>query len=104
MSDADISGGQEQEREQVRESKQEHGREAVAILKDRSKAELQLLKQERNAERRLAKSEAAQRKLEARLAEMERRVMRGREAVASAAAELRACQEHRIAGPPPTRS
>jgi hypothetical protein len=98
MSDADISGVQE------RETKQEHDREAVAILKDRSKAELLLLKNERHAERRLAKSEAAQRKLEARLAQMERRVMRGREAVASAATELRACQEHRTAGPPSTSS
>lgn len=78
----------------------ERSAEAVTMLKERSRAELQLLKEERNAERRLAKSEAAQRKLEARLEQMERRVMRGRESVASAAAELRACQDRRIAGPP----
>lgn len=76
------------------------GTESASILKERSRAELQLLKDERKAERRLAKSEAAQRKLESRLEQMERRVMRGRESVASAAAELRACQERRIAGPP----
>lgn len=98
MSDADISGVH------VQEKKQEHDREAIALLKDRTKAELQLLKEERNAEQRLTKSEAAQRKLEARLEQMERRVMRGREAVSSAAAELRACQERRIAGPPPSSS
>lgn len=76
----------------------------TVILKERSRAELKLLRDERYAERRLAKSEAAQRKLEARLEQMEHRVMRGRESVASAIAELRACQERRIAGPPPSGS
>jgi hypothetical protein len=88
----------------TRDAIAERESEAASILKARSRAELQLLKDERNAEKRLAKSEAAQRKLEARLAQMEDRVMRGRESVASAAAELRACQERRIAGPPATDS
>lgn len=83
----------------TRDENAERESEAASILKARSRAELQLLKDERSAEKRLARAEAAQRKLEARLAQMEQRVMRGRESVESAAAELRACQERRIAGP-----
>ncbi len=86
----------------TRDSEVARESEAASILKERSKAELQLLKEERSAERRLAKSQAAQHKLEERLEQMKRRVMRGRESVESAAAELRACQDRRIAGPPAT--
>lgn len=62
-------------------------------------AELELLKKERKAERRLAAALVTLASDEARLRKAKQRLDRSREAVAAAEASLRAVQQNRAAGP-----
>jgi hypothetical protein len=64
-----------------------------------AEAELQLLRAERKAEKRLAEAMASLASDEARLLRTEQRLERSRTAVAAAEATLREVQERRTAGP-----
>ena len=69
------------------------------LLRAGAEAELQLLKTERKAEKRLAEAKAALAGDEARLLRAQQRLERSRESVATAEATLREVQERRAAGP-----
>jgi hypothetical protein len=69
------------------------------ILSAGAEAELQLLRTERKAEKRLAEAMASLASDEARLLRAQQRLEHGREAVAAAEASLREVQERRAAGP-----
>ena len=69
------------------------------LLTDGAEAELQLLRTERKAEKRLAEAMATLAGDEARLLRAQRRLERSRESVAAAEAKLREVQERRAAGP-----
>ena len=69
------------------------------ILSAGAEAELQLLRTERKAEKRLAEAMASLASDEARLLKAQQRLERSREAVAAAEASLREVQERRAAGP-----
>ena len=71
----------------------------LALLTAGADAELQLLKKERKAERRLADALDALAGDEARLQKVQQRMERSREAVAAAEASLREVQASRAAGP-----
>lgn len=64
-----------------------------------AEAELQLLRTERKAEKRLAEAMASLASDEARLLRAQQRLEHSREAVAAAEASLREVQERRAAGP-----
>lgn len=66
-------------------------------------AELELLKKERRAERRLSAALATLASDEARLHKAKQRLERSREAVAAAEANLREVQQNRAAGPVQTQ-
>ena len=69
------------------------------ILSAGAEAELQLLRTERKAEKRLAEAMASLASDEARLLKAQQRLERSREAVAAAEVSLREVQERRAAGP-----
>ena len=69
------------------------------ILSAGAEAELQLLRTERKAEKRLAEAMASLANDEARLLRAQQRLEHSREAVAAAEASLREVQERRAAGP-----
>jgi hypothetical protein len=69
------------------------------ILSAGAEAELQLLRTERKAEKRLAEAMASLASDEARLLRAQQRLEHSREAVAAAEASLREVQERRAAGP-----
>ena len=69
------------------------------LLSAGAEAELQLLRTERKAEKRLAEAMASLASDEARLLRAQQRLERSREAVAAAEASLREVQERRAAGP-----
>ena len=71
----------------------------LALLTTGAKAELELLRRERKAERRLADALDALAGDKARLRKTQQRIARSREAVATAQARLREAQESRAAGP-----
>lgn len=76
-------------------------RRTVRLLADGAAAELQLLRSERKAEKRLAEAMAALASDEARLLRAEQRLQRSRAAVIDAEATLREVQAQRAAGPTP---
>jgi hypothetical protein len=76
-------------------------RRAGKLLAAGAEAELQLLKTERKAEKRLTDAMAALAIDEARLLRAQQRLERSRAAVAAAEAALREVQARRAAGPPP---
>jgi hypothetical protein len=69
------------------------------ILSAGAEAELQLLRTERKAEKRLAEAMASLANDEAHLLRAQQRLEHSREAVAAAEASLREVQERRAAGP-----
>ena len=69
------------------------------ILSAGAEAELQLLRTERKAEKRLAEAMASLASDEARVLRAQQRLEHSREAVAAAEASLREVQERRAAGP-----
>jgi hypothetical protein len=69
------------------------------LLTTGAKAELELLRRERKAERRLADALEALASDKARLRKTKQRMERSREAVAAAQARLREAQASRAAGP-----
>ncbi len=69
------------------------------LLTAGAKAELQLLRSERKAEKRLAEAKATRASDEARLVRAQQRLERSHESVAAAEAALREVQERRAAGP-----
>jgi hypothetical protein len=69
------------------------------LLTAGAEAELQLLKTERKAEKRLAEAKAMLASDEARLLRAQQRLERSHESVAAAEAALREVQERRAAGP-----
>ena len=69
------------------------------ILSAGAEAELQLLRTERKAEKRLAEAMASLASDQARLLRAQQRLEHSREAVAAAEASLREVQERRAAGP-----
>jgi hypothetical protein len=69
------------------------------ILSAGAEAELQLLRTERKAEKRLAEAMASLASDEARLLRAQQRLEHSREAVAAAEASLREVQKRRAAGP-----
>jgi hypothetical protein len=71
----------------------------LELLAAGSAAELQLLKNERKAERRLADALETLAKDKARLRKVQQRIERSREAVAAAEASLAEVQARRAAGP-----
>ena len=71
----------------------------VKLLSAGTEAELQLLRSERKAEKRLADAMASLASDEARLLRAKQRLERSRESVAAAEATLREVQERRAAGP-----
>ena len=71
----------------------------VKLLATGAEAELQLLKSERKAEKRLAEAVACLASDEARLVRARQRLERSREAVAVAEATLREVQARRAEGP-----
>lgn len=71
----------------------------VKLLTAGVEAELQLLKMERKAEKRLAEAKAMLASDEARLLRAQQRLERSHESVAAAEATLREVQERRAAGP-----
>ena len=73
----------------------------VKLLTAGAEAELQLLKTERKAEKRLAEAKATHASDEARLLRAQQRLERSRESVAAAEVALREVQERRAAGPKP---
>jgi hypothetical protein len=80
---------------------QEHDAEAQAkdLLQSGATAELHLLKQERRAERRLAKARATLAEDQHQLERAQHRVAQSQRAVAEAEDALRQCQLRRAAGP-----
>jgi len=74
---------------------------AEKLLAAGAEAELQLLKSERKAEKRLAQAQAMLASDEARLVRAQQRLERSHESVAAAEAILREVQERRAAGPTP---
>jgi hypothetical protein len=72
---------------------------AAKLLAAGSEAELQLLKSERKAEKRLAQAKAMLASDEARLLRAQQRRDRSHQTVAAAEATLREVQEQRAAGP-----
>lgn len=76
-------------------------RRTARLLADGAEAELQLLRTERKAEKRLAEAMAALASDEARLLRAHQRLERSRAAVAAAEATLREVQARRAAGPTP---
>jgi hypothetical protein len=74
---------------------------AEKLLAAGAEAELQLLKSERKAEKRLAQAQAMLAGDEARLVRAQQRLERSHESVAAAEAILREVQERRSAGPTP---
>jgi len=73
----------------------------VKLLTAGAEAELQLLKTERKAEKRLAEAKATLASDEARLLRAQQRLERSHESVAAAEVALREVQERRAAGPTP---
>lgn len=71
----------------------------VKLLAAGAEAELQLLRSERKAEKRLAEAVATLASDEARLLRAQQRLERSRAAVAAAEATLHEVQERRAAGP-----
>ena len=71
----------------------------LELMNDGAQAELQLLKKERKAERRLAEAMDILSSDNARLRKLQQRIERSRDAVAAAEANLRAMQANRAAGP-----
>lgn len=71
----------------------------VKLLNAGAEAELQLLRTERKAEKRLAEARAMLAREEARLLRAQQRLQRSHESVAAAEATLREVQEQRAAGP-----
>ena len=71
----------------------------VKLLTAGAEAELQLLRSERKAEKRLAEAKATLASDEARLVRAQQRLKRSHESVAAAEAALREVQERRAAGP-----
>ena len=71
----------------------------VKLLSRGTEAELQLLRTERKAEKRLAEAMATLASDEARLLRAQQRLERSHESVAAAEATLREVQERRAAGP-----
>jgi hypothetical protein len=71
----------------------------VNLLAAGAEAELQLLRTERKAEKRLAEARAMLARDEARLLQAQQRLERSHESVAAAEAALREVQERRAAGP-----
>jgi hypothetical protein len=71
----------------------------ASLLTAGANAELQLLRRERKAEKRLAEAMAALASDKARLLRAQQRLERSRESVAAAEATLREAQERRAAGP-----
>jgi hypothetical protein len=69
------------------------------LLTAGAEAELQLLRTERKAEKRLAEARAMLASDEARLLRAQQRLERSQESVAAAEASLREVQERRAAGP-----
>jgi hypothetical protein len=76
-------------------------RRANELLRSGTEAELQLLKRERKAERRLAEARAALAADQTRVARANKRMEKSLAAVAEAEAALRACQQQRALGPIP---
>ena len=74
---------------------------AEKLLAAGAEVELQLLKSERKAEKRLAQAKAILASDEARLVRAQLRLERSHESVAAAEATLREVQERRAAGPTP---
>jgi hypothetical protein len=72
----------------------------VKLLAAGAEAELQLLRSERKAEKRLAEATASLADDEARLLRAQQRLERSRESVAAAEAALREVQARRAEGPP----
>ena len=72
---------------------------AEKLLAAGAEAELQLLKSERKAEKRLAQARAMLASDEARMVRAQQRLERSHESVAAAEAILREVQERRAAGP-----
>jgi hypothetical protein len=79
----------------------ERGQETIAsnLLHAGAEAELQLLKRERKAERRLATARAALTEDRLRVERAQKRMEKSLGAVAEAEAALRECQEQRALGP-----
>ena len=73
---------------------------AKKLLAAGAVAELDLLRSERKAEKRLADADASLARDEARLRRAQERLERSRESVAAAAATLREAQTRRAEGPP----
>ena len=73
----------------------------VKLLTAGAEAELQLLRAERKAEKRLAEAKAMLASDEARLLRAQQRLERSHESVAAAEVALREVQERRAAGPKP---
>jgi hypothetical protein len=71
----------------------------VKLLSAGAEAELQLLKMERKAEKRLAEAKAMLASAEARLLRAQQRLESSHESVVAAEATLREVQERRAAGP-----
>jgi hypothetical protein len=71
----------------------------VKLLTAGAEAELQLLRTERKAEKRLAEAMAALASDQARLLRAQQRLERSHESVAAAEATLREVQERRATGP-----
>lgn len=72
---------------------------AVELLREGASAEKRLLKQERKAERRLAKAREALADDEARLQKAQERATRSRQEVSAAEDALREAQTRRAIGP-----
>lgn len=71
----------------------------ASLLTAGAEAELQLLRRERKAEKRLAEAMATLARDEGRLLRAQQRLERSRASVAAAEAALREVQERRAAGP-----
>ena len=78
---------------------QDPGNRARELLRSGAKAELELLRRERKAERRLAGALEALASDKARVRKTQERLERSREGVAAAQAKLREAQASRAAGP-----
>ena len=78
---------------------QDPANRVLELLTTGAKAELELLRRERKAERRLADALDALASDKARLRKTQQRMERSREAVAAAQARLREAQASRAAGP-----
>jgi hypothetical protein len=78
---------------------QDPANRVLELLATGARAELELLRRERKAERRLADALEALGGDKARLRKTQQRIERSREAVAAAQARLREAQESRAVGP-----